>query len=135
MAQRFEINRVGKNFTNWIRDTAVIVNNFFREVSNTNDNVTAGTPQTQAGATGLEHGFNRVTSASANDGVRLPLTSGGGEVIVRNDSGAAVKVWPPSGMSIDGGAANAADGNNLATGKTRHYEAMSATDWYTIGNS
>lgn len=133
MAQRFEINRVGKDFTRWIRDTAVVVNGFFREVSNTNDNVTAGTTQTQAGATGLELGFNRVTTATSNDGVRLPLTTGGGECVIRNDGGAAIKVWPPTGMAIDDGSANAADANTLADGNARRYQAISETDWYTTG--
>ena len=119
----------------WARNTAQAVNAYFRELSETNNAVTAGSTQTQAGATGLKLGFNRVTSASANDGVKLPFSEGGEECVIRNDSGAAIQIWPPSGSAIDDGSSNAVDGNTLADNAARTYKAMSSTDWYTVGNS
>ena len=51
---------------------------------------TAGTTQTQAGATALTGAINYVTTGNANDGVKLPSNYALGDmVMVCNSSGAA----------------------------------------------
>lgn len=135
MAQRYRVSPTFSDINLWVRESASAINAFFREISETSDDLTAGTTQTQAGATALSSGINRITTATNNDGVRLPFAEAGGECVIRNDGGAAVQVWPHSGGKVDGGATNAVDSNTLADGSARIYRAMSQTEWYTIGNS
>lgn len=135
MAQKYRVSPTVTDIPKWVREAAQSLNSFLRESSDTNDGITAGTVQTQAGATALKLGTNRVSTANTNDGVLLPFSTGGGECVIRNDGGAAVKIWPQTGASIDGGSANAADSNVLPNGAARSYRAMSSTTWYTIGNS
>lgn len=59
--------------------------------------VTATSSSTLATAVELAAGINRVTGA---DGVRLPNCEAGGSVIVVNDTGSTIKVWPPTGGAI-----------------------------------
>lgn len=72
--------------------------------------ITAGTTQTQAGATALTAAVNVVTVVGTDgDGVILPTRDGGSVVFVQNaDAGQDIKVYPPVGGAIDGGSANAA---------------------------
>jgi len=119
----------------WVRETALALNEVLRRSSTVNDTVTAGSTQTQAGATVLGMGLNRVTTASANDGVKFPLPGGGDECIIRNDSGATIKIWPQTSGKVDDGSADAVDANTLANNKSRAYRATDSTNWYTIGNS
>ena len=104
--------------------------NFVKSVT---DSITAGTTQTQAGATALTKDINRVTTVgSDNDGVKLPAAVAGLEILIINDdAGQDVKVWPNTGDAIDGGSANAADSNVIGEGTSRRYVAMDATNWYT----
>lgn len=79
--------------------------------------VTAGTTQTQAGATALTAANNVIgTCANAGDGVILPVAGKGSKVYVRNGGVAAANVYPPVGGAINGGTANAAV--SLAAGAT-----------------
>lgn len=128
MARRYNLPAYAESVTQYVREISTILNTFFAEVSSVQDSITAGSTQTQAGATPLVLGFNRVTSASANDGVRLPITSGGAESVVRNDSGATIKVWPHLSGKINGGTVNAAV--TQATGTTVDYRAIDETNWY-----
>ena len=59
--------------------------------------VTATTSSALATAVELAAGVNRVTGS---DGVRLPNCEAGGSVIVINDTGSSIKVWPPLGGAI-----------------------------------
>jgi len=59
--------------------------------------VTATGSSTLANAVELAAGVNRVTGS---DGVRLPNCEAGGSVIVVNDTGSSIKVWPPTGGAI-----------------------------------
>lgn len=70
--------------------------------------VTAGTVQTQAGATPLTGMFNAVTCANANDGVLAPSAGTAALVTIQNLGIVALKVYPPVGGSLNGGAVNAA---------------------------
>lgn len=72
------------------------------------DVVAAGS--TQGTATSLPNDNNRVTSTGANQGVILP--AGCYRIYVRNNNsigGNSIKVYPPTGGTISGGATNAAD--------------------------
>lgn len=74
----------------------------------TADAVTAGTTQTQAGATAVTGDVTTVTVGVANDGVILPKTLKRGDMIaIRNASANAGKLYPASGGTLNGGSANA----------------------------
>ncbi len=104
-----------------------------RKLQTSTDTITAGTTQTQAGATALTARINRVTVSAVNgDGVLLPTAEAGLEVLIINDDSTQnIDIWPNTADTIDGEAANAVDPNNLAAGAARRYVAMNATDWYT----
>ena len=95
--------------------------------------ITAGSTQTQAGATALTTDINRVTVvATASDGVKLPTAAGGYEILIINDDSTdALQVWPASDDKIDGGSADAVDANTLAAGAARRYIAVGSVNWYT----
>ena len=100
------------------------------------NSITAGTTQTQAGATALTEPINRVTVIGTNgDGVKLPTATAGLSILVLNDDSAqTLKVWPNTSDAIDGGSANAVDANQIAAGASRLYVAIDATNWYTALN-
>jgi|TARA_R100001530_G_scaffold413_3_gene623 hypothetical protein len=97
------------------------------------DSITAGTTQSQAGATALTTATNRVTVSGTNgDGVKLPTAAAGLEILIINDDAAqTIQVWPNTSDAIDGGSADAVDGNTLAAGASRRYVATDTTNWYT----
>jgi hypothetical protein len=69
---------------------------------------TAGTTQTQAGATALTGAVNVVTTGNANDGVRLPSDRAVGDMLyIVNVSANIARVYPSTGGAINGGSANA----------------------------
>lgn len=93
--------------------------------------VTAGTTQTQAGATALTGALNVVTTGTANDGVRLPADYGVGEqIVVANISGAALNVYPSTGGAINGGSANAAKA--LAANMAGLYISTGNSNWVAV---
>ena len=93
--------------------------------------VTAGTTQTQAGATALTGFINVVTSANAGDGVILPAGySVGDQVIIANTSAAAANVYPPTGGSINGGTANAA--KSLVANMSGLYVCLGSNNWAAV---
>jgi len=59
--------------------------------------VTATTSSTTLTAVTLKAGVNRVTGS---DGVKLPAMNPGSSVIVINDTGSSIKVWPTAGGAI-----------------------------------
>jgi len=97
--------------------------------------ITAGTTQTQAGATVLVKDINEVTVSGTNgDGVQLPPASKGLRVTIINaDAAQTIQVWPASGDDIDGGATNAVDSSAITSGDTRDYEAINSSSWYGVG--
>jgi hypothetical protein len=81
---------------------------FSRSIGGT-ASVTAGTTQTQAGATALTGAVNIVTTGNADDGVVLPAENVAGAVVyIVNTSAAVLKVYPSTGGALNGGSANAA---------------------------
>ncbi len=55
---------------------------------------------TQADATLIEAGLNRVPAAHGTQGVILPAANPGESVTIVNDAGSTLKVYPPSGAAI-----------------------------------
>ena len=101
-----------------------------KSVTNT---ITAGSTQSQAGATALTKDINRVTvSGTDGDGVKLPAAVVGAKIeIINDDAAQTIQIWPATGDAIDGGSANAVDANALAAGGDRTYFSVDATNWYT----
>jgi hypothetical protein len=101
-----------------------------KSVTNT---ITAGSTQTQAGATALTKDINRVTVSGTNgDGVKLPAAVVGAKIeIINDDAAQTIQIWPATGDAIDGGSANAVDANALAAGGDRTYFSVDSTNWYT----
>ena len=65
----------------------------------------AGT--TQGTATAITKTYNVVTTASTNQGIKLPSATLGLVINVFNVSGSTIKVYPSSSETIDGGSADA----------------------------
>lgn len=93
--------------------------------------VTAGTTQTQAGATALTGAVNAVTTGNANDGVLLPTgMAAGDQVVVANLSAVALNVYPSTGGAINGGSANAAKA--LAANMAGLYISTGNSNWVAV---
>ena len=99
--------------------------------------ITAGTTQTQAGATALTTEINTVTAVGTDgDGVKLPTAAAGQKVRIYNaDAAQYISVWPNTSDTIDGGSAYAVDGNAILFGGFREYVAYDATNWVTTSQS
>ncbi len=85
------------------------VTSFGRSVGGVTTGLTAGTTQTAAGATALTGAINTVTVVGTdNDGVILPAGRGQGDtILVANlDSAQDIKLYPNTGGTINGAAAN-----------------------------
>lgn len=92
--------------------------------------ITAGTTQTQAGATALTGSYNNVTTVgTAGDGVKLPTAAAGLVVQVRNGGAATkvLKIYPATGDAIDNQSANA--GILLTPGAVADFRAIDSTNW------
>jgi len=122
-------------FAHWDSKAAIEVESVILDsiIRTPADSITAGTTQTQAGATALTADINRVTVSAVNgDGVKLPTAVPGGVVMVINgDSAQTIQIWPNTDDDIDGGAVDAVDANTLAAGATRTYSAIDNISWYT----
>ena len=82
---------------------------------------TASTTQTQAGGTAITSAAVAVTTANADDAVRLPKGYAGLEVFIANKSAAALGVFPAVGDIIWGSIGNAA---NLVLAQTASKHAI-----------
>jgi hypothetical protein len=71
--------------------------------------ITAGTTQTLAGATALKP-VSVVNAANANDGVKLPASTGSGinYLVITIGSTATPKIWPQAADAIDASSAGTA---------------------------
>jgi len=86
---------------------------------------TAGT--TQGTATTLTETINVVTTASANQGVKLKSAATGLKVEIYNNTTANIKVYPNTSDTIDGGSANVA--KTLSARSSMILVCSNATDW------
>ena len=93
--------------------------------------ITAGTTQTQAGATQLGGSISFVTTGNASDGVRLPTDMALGDVVyVVNSSAVALNVYPNTGGKINNGSANAAKA--LAANLSGAYISLGSENWGAV---
>ena len=81
----------------------------------------------QSGATALTNSYNIVTTATANQGVKLPDCAAGLEAFLLNDTAVNLKVYPATGETIDSGASNVAV--DLSPGHSLKLVGVSATKW------
>ena len=72
---------------------------------------------------------NTITTSAASTGVKLPPTEVGAQVIIRNDSGQTITIYPYNTSSTINAAATSV---TLATAKTMLLIGMSATTWATL---
>ena len=87
------------------------------------------TGTTAADALQLSAVNNAITTSAASTGVKLPPTEVGAQVIIRNDSGQTITVYPYNTSStIDAAAASV----TVANTKTILLAATSATTWVSI---
>lgn len=102
--------------------------------------ITAFATGGQASATALTKLYNNITTcATAGDSVKLLAAVAGLVQVVKNNGATAADVFPNTGDTINGGAANTAI--RLAVGETIVFTAIDATDWQadyagagTVGN-
>lgn len=87
----------------------------------------AGTVQGDAAA--ITEGFTLVTG-STNAGVKLPSAVAGMQVIIKNNVGGNMKVWPNTSDAINAITADAAF--TMATLTSCLFIAYDATTWYTV---
>ena len=90
----------------------------------------AGT--TQGDATALTKTVNMITTATANQGVKLPTAAEGLSINIINTTAVTIKVYPNTSDVIDGGTVNV--GVNLAPYSSVELVAQDATDWYRVTN-
>jgi hypothetical protein len=117
-----------------IKGTAQWYETVLKNIDTVTTGITAGSTQTQAGATALTSDFNEVTvSGTDGDGVELPNNVAGSFCFIKNsDAAQTIQVWPASSDTVDGGSADAVDANALSFGKSRLYYATDGTDWQTV---
>lgn len=113
----------------WWRFWNALLNRTLQTVPATVNPVITAAGTTQGTATELESEWNVITSTPANSGVVLDGFDVGVSTFVINAGGATLKVYPPSGMSIDSGATNAP--YSLANGKSQIFNQVSATQFYS----
>jgi len=95
--------------------------------------ITAGTTQSQAGATALTTEINQVsTCANPNDGVKLPTAVAGQYITIINNGAQNLQIWPNTDDAIDAGSVDAVDSNVLAAAGVRRYVAYDATNWEAV---
>ena len=88
----------------------------------------AGT--TQGTATALTKTVNMITSATANQGVKLPTAAAGLTTKVINTTAVTIVVYPNTSDVIDGGTVNV--GVNLSPYSSVEFVAQDAIDWYRV---
>lgn len=89
-----------------------------------NESLTAGTTQTQAGATAITGDVAYITTcANEGDGVVLPSAVSGAKISIINEGAEPAWVWPASGDSINGLSADARDSSPIFPGASRTYLA------------
>ena len=103
------------------------IDNFLTEYSVTATIAAAGS--TQGTATAIDSEINEVASGTGGsaDGVKLPTATAGLELVVINNSGITIEVFPNTSDAIDGQAINTSV--QQADDTTRVYRAYDDTNW------
>lgn len=92
--------------------------------------ITAGTTQTQGGATALTKDINYVTTcANDNDGVKLPAAVVGMSIVVINPTAHTLKVYPAGTDDLGAGASTA---TTQLTTVTNTYYCYDAAKWAKV---
>jgi hypothetical protein len=95
------------------------------------ETATAGTTQTQAGATALVGFLNYITVGTAADGVKLPAERLVGDIVyVVNPSANSLNVYPATGGKINGGSTNAAKA--LVANMSGAYISLGSENWAAV---
>lgn len=97
--------------------------------------ITAGSTQTQAGATLLTSDINGVTTVGTNgDVVKLPLGVGSSPMIViHNNTANTLQVFPNTGGFINGGSVDAVDPSQIPAESARvYYDNTGSGDWKSL---
>ena len=90
----------------------------------------AAAGSTQANAAAVSDGFTLVSGADGTKGVVLPAAIAGRTVILKNNAGSTLKVWPASGDGIN---AITVDSNFTITNLSAcMLVAYDSTTWYSI---
>jgi len=132
-------NEVDNNFTNLNNDKyqsgdspsfvdLTLTGAFIPSVSAT---VTAA-GSTQGGATALTKAVSIVTTATADQGVKLPTAAAGISATIVNTTAVNIKIYPNTSDVIDEGTVNVAV--NLAPYSSVQLVAQDTQDWYRITN-
>ena len=90
----------------------------------------AGT--TQGDATALTKTVNMITTATANQGVKLPTAAAGLTIKIINTTAVTIVVYPNTSDVIDGGTVNV--GVNLSPYSSVELVAQDAVDWFRVTN-
>lgn len=88
----------------------------------------AGTDQ--AGATSLTKTYNIVTTATADQGVKLPSAATGKQISVVNATTASIKLYPATSETINSLSANAA--KSIPAGATVDLVCISGSAWRSL---
>jgi len=129
---------VDNNFTNLNNDKYESGDNISVAALTASGDVTLGVAtvtaagSTQGDAQAITKTYNIITSASANQGVKLPDAAAGLVINVYNTSGATIKVYPASGDTIDGGSADAPV--DVVTDNGAEYVGTSSGAWRAVGS-
>jgi len=91
------------------------------------DNGVTAAGTTAANATQVNAAFVRVSTTASGTGVKLPKVEVGAWMVVRNDGGNALTVYPQTGTTINGTA-----DDTIAAGKANLFFGSSATTWVTL---
>lgn len=93
------------------------------------DSITASTTQTQVGGTVLDATISRITTAAASDAVTLARQAKPGRgIIIINDSGQTIQLFPLLGDKINDAAANASV--TIADNTLSIYFSPVANKWF-----
>lgn len=85
---------------------------------------------TQGTATALTASFNEISTVAAGQGVQLPAPEAGEIILVANQGGNALNIYPASGHSINNLSVNTAQ--SLAVDTRRIFFAVTGSKWYAL---
>jgi hypothetical protein len=84
----------------------------------------------QSDATVLTKTYNVITTATSNQGVKLPTAQAGSIYTVVNATAVNVKIYPNTSGTINGGSANVSI--NVPSGASIKFIGTSTTNWQTL---
>ena len=130
-------SEVDANFTNLNSDKYESGDSIVADDLTSTGDITAaiGSSITAAGtvqgdATALTKTYNVVTTATADQGIKLPTAAAGLVYIVTNSTSVNVKVYPNTSGTINSGTTNAAI--DLPAGASTQLVGTSSTNWITL---